>query len=544
MCICYNPAAKQHTRIAGGLATISRISKHKPAAEAAHASDDKYRLLMEQASDGIHTYDLQGNFLEVNSKLCEMLGYTRAELLRLNVNDLIPAADRAAMPLRLAELCAGQTIISERRVRRKDGTLLPVEISGKLVQAGVLQAIIRDITERKRAEQQLKEREEWWRAIFAASRDGILVEADERIVYVNQAYTLQCGYNEPAELIGQPVAIVLPVAEQARMAEYGHRRLRGELVPTVYEFKGRRKDGQLIDLEAAVSLSNVGGKAYITTAIRDIAERKQAEAALKQAHDELEQRVVERTAELAKTNAALQAEIVERQQAEEARKTLLRRLVTAQEAERRRLALELHDQMGQDLTALILGLKTMKTAAPEDAAAQARLGQLQTLTEQLEQKVRTLAWELRPPMLDDLGLHTALYNYAEKWAEQAQVMIDFHSSGLEDQRLPPHVETTLYRLVQEALTNVHKHAQADSVSLIVERRNDHVQAIVEDNGLGFEVEATWPAPGKERRLGLLGMRERVELIGGTLNVESTAGGGGTTVFVRIPLPEQPGEQHA
>jgi PAS domain S-box-containing protein len=385
------------------------ITERKQAEEALRQSERKYRLLLEQASDGIHTYDLRGNFIETNPKLCEMLGYTREELLRLNVRDIIPPEDLARAPIRFDELQAGRTLLTERHLLRKDGTLLPVEISGRMIQDGVLQSIIRDISERKRAEEELQ-------------------------------------------------------------------------------------------------------KAY----------------------DELERRVEERTAELARANATLKEENAERLRAEEARRELLLRLVTAQEEERRRISRELHDQMGQQLAALIMGLKALDADSHGRQSALHTLRQLQQLTDQLAREVHTLAWGLRPPALDDLGLHTALYNYVEEWAERSRVPVDFHSAGFEGVRLPLSHETALYRIAQEALTNVFKHSGADRVSFILERRGDHVLAVVEDNGRGFDVEAPAEAPAKGRNLGLLGMRERAALLGGTLNVES-AHGAGTTVFVRIPV---------
>ncbi len=385
------------------------ITERKHAEEALRESESKYRLLLEQASDGIHTYDLRGDFIETNPKLCEMLGYTREELLRLNVEDIVPPEDLAVTPVRFDALRAGQSLLTERRLRRKDGTLLPVEISGRMIGDGVLQSIVRDISERKRAE-----------------------------------------------------------------------------------------------------------------------------AELHKAYDELERRVEERTAELARANATLKAEIAERLRAEEARGELLRRLVTAQEEERRRISRELHDQMGQQLTALMMGLKTLDADSYGRQSALATLRQLQELTDQLSRETHTLAWGLRPPALDDLGLHTALYNYVEEWAERTRVPVDFHSAGFEGGRLPLHHETALYRIAQEALTNVLKHSRADRVSFILVRRDDHVLVVVEDNGEGFDVEALMEPSVKERKLGLLGMRERATLLGGTLNIES-APGAGTSVFVRIPL---------
>jgi two-component system, chemotaxis family, CheB/CheR fusion protein len=271
-------------------------------------------------------------------------------------------------------------------------------------------------------------------------------------------------------------------------------------------------------------------------AIEDITERAQAAAVLQQAHDMLEERVQERTRALAAANATLRAEIGERTRAEHARQLLLRQLVTAQEEERGRIARELHDQMGQDLTALMLGLKTLRDAAPDDSPVHMRLEQVHALAIKIGREVRTLALHLRPPALDELGLAATLANEAEQWSARALIAVDFQTIGLEEQRLPASIETTLYRVAQEALTNVIKHAQATRVSLIIERRTDAVHMIVEDNGAGFDADAVRHTAHAEHRLGLVGMAERVAHVSGTLAIESTPGRG-TEVFVRIPLTD-------
>lgn len=270
------------------------------------------------------------------------------------------------------------------------------------------------------------------------------------------------------------------------------------------------------------------------TLYRADTKRKQAEEALRSAYDDLERRVEERTVELSGVNETLRAEVIEHRESEAARVHLLRRLVTAQEEERRRISRELHDQMGQHLAALMLGLKTLSNSTESCAPPRRSLQQLQELTEQLVEEAHHLAWELRPAALDDLGLHTALANYVEGWSERGGVAADFHSQGLERRRLPSQIETAVYRIVQEALTNVLKHAAARRVSVILEQRQDQLLTIVEDDGRGFEADALRFAPGEERGLGLLGIQERVALVGGTLNLESQPGGG-TTLVVRIPV---------
>jgi two-component system, chemotaxis family, CheB/CheR fusion protein len=145
-----------------------------------------------------------------------------------------------------------------------------------------------------------------------------------------------------------------------------------------------------------------------------------------------------------------------------------------------------------------------------------------------------LAVQLRPAVLDDLGLSVALTNYVEQWSARAMVAIDLHSGGLDGVRLPLAVESTIYRLVQEALTNVLKHASAESVSLILECSASELRLIVEDNGIGFDVALIREQAHTQQQFGLLGMDERVAQLGGTLTIESTLGSG-TTVFVAIPL---------
>jgi signal transduction histidine kinase len=250
----------------------------------------------------------------------------------------------------------------------------------------------------------------------------------------------------------------------------------------------------------------------------------------------MEARVRERTADLARTNEALQAEVRERCRAEEARTELRRRLATAQEDERRRISRELHDQVGQQLTSLTLTLKALRNGGQGLAPEQGLLERLQKTAEGVGRAVHDLALRLRPAALDDLGLPAALQSAAEGWSRRAGVEVDFHSACLEGRRLPGEVETTLYRVVLEALHNVLKHARARHVSVILERRDGHAVAIVEDDGTGFDAEAARLGQ-PTGRLGLLGMRERMALVGGALEVESTPGAG-TTVFARIPLPAE------
>lgn len=288
----------------------------------------------------------------------------------------------------------------------------------------------------------------------------------------------------------------------------------------------------------------VGGSILILTTLiwrngktlhRADKKRRQAEDALRKAYDDLDQRVRERTVELLRVNETLRAEVIEHKKSEAARGQLLRQLVKAQEEERRRISRELHDQMGQHLNALMLGLKNLSVACGNGASPHTKsFHRLQELTEQLMDKTHHLAWVLRPAALDDLGLQTAVSNYVEKWSEHSGITADFHSHGLQKQRLSPPIETAVYRIVQEALNNVLKHAGANRVSVLLELRYNQLRAIVEDDGQGFDVEAVRFASDQGRGLGLLGMQERVAALGGNLEIESHPKTG-TTLVARIPV---------
>jgi signal transduction histidine kinase len=349
------------------------------------------------------------------------------------------------------------------------------------------------------------------------------------------------------------------------------------------------------DLDEAVALDAlregvqdylIKGQAFgrqTSRAIRYAIERKRLELALQSERDKLEARVHERTAELTAANHSMQSEIARRQQAEEAQKQVLRRLQGLEETERGRISRELHDRLGQDLTALKLGLRWLRKQCPllSDATARqleepkqeprrssapeppARLEaeagaptadrqllrencpfapevhegitKLEQLTDGLMRDIHRLAWELHPAVLDDLGLEPALERYGAEWSADTGVKVDFHSDGKPSGRLALELEAALYRVAQEALTNVFRHAKARRVSVLLAHRADQVSLIIEDDGVGFDTEAVFHAGGVQDKLGLLGMQERIRQAGGIIEIESTRNRG-TTVFARIPLP--------
>ncbi len=233
-------------------------------------------------------------------------------------------------------------------------------------------------------------------------------------------------------------------------------------------------------------------------------------------------------------NARLWDELREK---EHVRGQLLEQVLSAQEQERKRIARELHDDTGQAITSLLLGLRAAGDACAPEARAQ--FSALREIAAQTLVSVKRLARELRPPLLDDLGLVAALERYAANYQTQFGQRVDFQATGFQDrERFASEIELTTYRVIQEALTNIVKHADARSVSIVLERKPHALMAIVEDDGCGFDLRALETAQ-EENKLGLFGMRERIELVNGRLQFES-APHSGTSVFVEIPLARRVG----
>jgi signal transduction histidine kinase len=280
----------------------------------------------------------------------------------------------------------------------------------------------------------------------------------------------------------------------------------------------------LYDAEGAVT-------GYVKIA-RDLTEQRRAEEELRRANEQLEVRVRERTFELAKLNESLRDEISERIQTERDRVRLLRQIVRAQEDERRRIARDIHDQVGQQMTALRLNLAALDQGFGGDGEIREKLEQTKTIAERLDADVDFLAWELRPAALDDIGLAEAMATFVRQWSNHSGVEAQFHTSGMEKERLSPETETNLYRIMQEALNNTMKYARAKRVDVLLERRDNQVVLIIEDDGVGFN--SNQDAGREDKGLGLIGMRERAALVGGTLQIESKPNEG-TTIFARVPV---------
>jgi signal transduction histidine kinase len=216
------------------------------------------------------------------------------------------------------------------------------------------------------------------------------------------------------------------------------------------------------------------------------------------------------------------------------RQELLKRLIQAQEAERRRIARDLHDDLGQDLAGLGMRLEAAEQSWGDDREqAKVKLAEARALIARISQIVHAMILSLRPSALDDLGLEAAVRSQAERTLREAGLLVEVHTHGL-DRRLPQDSETALFRVFQEAMSNIARHAHARHAHLSLEVKDGHFAGEIIDDGIGFEVAQVYPGDRDLRGMGLLGMRERAEQIGGTLEIQSSPGHG-TRILIRLPI---------
>jgi PAS domain S-box-containing protein len=391
-----------------------------------------------------------------------------------------------------------------------------------------------DITDLKQAEEALRESEARFKSLFENMAEGVVLHeiiyndhgepVDYRILATNPAFERHTGL-KPEQVNGR-------LASQAFGAEDA---------PYLEIFAQVVQTGQSAffetffpPLQRYFSISATSPKTgHFVTVFEDITERKQAEEALRRAHDELEERVRERTADLHRMVEQLEREIAERQRVEETLREsedrlrqLATQLLTAQEAERKRLALELHDGLGQSLMALRFQMNAVGKAVPaKQSKAKSELAYCLDQLNEVVENVRSMSHNLVPPVLQDLGLKVALEQLLAKFGQQAQINLSWDVDELRGM-FSPEAEVTIYRIIQESLNNIAKHAQATQIKVSVKRRNGEAAFLVEDNGQGFNVREI----RARRGLGLAAMDERVRLLGGEFQLSSKPGKGTKLTF--------------
>ena len=466
---------------------------------------DEFRDLVWDAPIGIVRTTPDGRLLFANPAFARLLGYdTPEDLMHLHARDLY------ADPVDRDRLLPGAYAGLNRHAvsgRRRDGTTIALEshsrvITGEDGHPGVLEAYVVEVATRAHDDvmflqtaDRLLQAEAKYQAMFEHAVAGMFqTSPDGKFLAANPALAQMLGYASPHELLTERRDLERDhYVEPGKRAEF-RRLLETQGVIEGFEYAAYRKDGTTVWLRDHVRAVRdpAGAVLYYEGTVADITGRRRDD---------------------------------------EARQHLLARAISAQEDERRRVARELHDETGQALSAILIGLRTVEEAATlEDARAIA--GRLRRLAGDAVRDVGRIARGLRPSILDDLGLSAALHRLAEEVQETSGVQVRI--SRLSQDRLPPAVETTLYRIIQEALTNVVRHASARTVDVVMSRDSRSVRAVVQDDGTGFDVPVAFTPSERQRTLGLVGMQERAALLGGTVTITSRLGGG-TTVDVTLPI---------
>ncbi|MFM6924259.1 MAG: PAS domain S-box protein [Ferruginibacter sp.] len=607
------------------LGAMQDITEREHAQKAILESEEKYRTIIEQAADGIFIADENTYLLDVNSAGCQMGGYTRAELQKLKFEDVIPPEDLVSNPLRITMIRKGESVINERRLIRKDGSIIDVEISAQKLQDGRYQLFVRDISERKKAEEILEESERFlketqlianlgtytlditsgkWTSsailneIFGIEPDYVknveswedIVHPDWRenmAVYLREVVEKKQKFDKEYKIVrkndqaerwvhgigrlsyneaGQPIGMVgtiqdvskskhseealvqseqkyrllfynnpLPMwmvtvpglnfidVNESAIKQYGYTREEflkmstKELRPSedVADFlkevekmksdeinrrawRHKKKDGTIIYVETYSHQIVYEGKRVWLGLSHDVTDKNMAEERLQKSYQDIRQ--------------------------------LASNLQNIREEERTSIAREIHDELGQQLTGLKMDIYWLsRKINTSDNEIAAKLKESIELINATVASVRKIATDLRPSILDDLGLIAALEWQGEEFEKRSGTHVEFSNEAGEFV-LKPESVTAIFRIYQELLTNVARHANATFVKVRLMKTGDNLFFSLTDNGTGFDPDTI----SKKKTLGLLGIKERTLLLGGTYEFKSKPGEGSETI-ISIPL---------
>jgi PAS domain S-box-containing protein len=470
------------------------------------------------ASEAIVTVDEQQRIVMINPAAERMFGCSAVDALGSPLSRFIPAERREAHARLVSEFAragtpearmgepgrvvglraSGETFFAEASISR-------VTVGGPNGPLHYFTALLRDLSHEQELQQQIEALNRRMRAVFELAPVAIWITDGDRIVFANRASAALFGAAERTSLIGRSIYELLAPESCDAVRLTLTQAVHGQALPPIIHERIARLDGRLRDVVIAVASLPDHGRTVVQMVITDITERERENRDLERSRRDL--------------------------------RRLSASMVQAREDERRRIARELHDELGQRLTALKMELSSLRT----DAAGPKRAPPIDAMLGMVDDTVaavRRIATELRPLMLDDLGLYAAIEWLADGWSRRMGVAVQLHLRAGETV-LDDALNIALYRMVQEALTNIARHAQATKVCIEIEQIGSELQLTVMDNGIGFD-EALMHREGS---FGLVGMRERALMLGGQLVIGSSPSGGGR-VSVRLPLRAPAGQTAA
>ncbi len=479
------------------------IAERKRVEEALRESEIRFRRVTEAAFEGV-AVTKGGTLIDVSAKLAKLFGYLRKELIGKSLEGLIAPKTRKDT---IAKILSGYSMSYESLCLRKDGTVFPVEVCGKNYSSKgkeLCVTAIRDITKRRLREDVLQESEEKYKTLTENSLTGIFIHQNGMFVFVNDKFAKMHGY-KPEELLHKEHWVLVHPDERKLLKEFAMKRLEGKPVPQQYEVRRMTKDGKTIWCEMMATVIQYRGKPAIMGNVTDITERKLAESAIKKSEEQL--------------------------------RNLTSYLQKVGEIERTNIAREIHDELGQTLTVLKMDLSWLSRRLEDNQISLLeKTDAMSHLISKTIQTVKKISTELRPGLLDDLGLSAAIEWQAEEFQKRTGIKCKI-SMEPKDITFDRDRNTAIFRIFQETLTNIARHAGATEVSVSLKQKVGRIELTVRDNGRGITEEEL----ANPKSFGLIGIRERVKIFGGNNTIKGVPGQG-TTVTVRMPVRDMMGNR--
>ena len=505
------------------------ITEQKRYAETLRHERDRAQSYLDVANVIFVAISADQTVAMINRRGCDLFGRAEDRIVGKNwFNTFLPRRDRQAVKATFDDLMSGRigkTEYFENRIVAAGGqdrliawhnTLLKDD-AGRIV--GTL-SCGQDITQRRQAEEARRASESRYRLLVETMNDGLAAMDEKgRITFANDRFCRMLGY-KTHELLGQPAAFLMDKARRGMPREMLAKRRQGICDP--YEVTYVGKGGRKVLAMASPSpiLDSAGRFRGSFAVVTDITSLKQAEANLRAAHNELEKRVRERTADLARANRELRRQIAERRRAEDALHAVHLKLSNVREAERKRLSHQLHDSIGQRLVAVRLQLMDLAETSPafKDASVAQPMNRLFSHLDEMSQELRRISHSLYPPALEVLGICAGLKRLTSDWESPTVRILAHCDQTAQGVRFGDPVEIALFNIAQEALANAMRHGKCTRIDLLLAYDAGRLTLSVTDNGIGFDPEQ---AVGKG--LGLPIMRERAEAIGASFSLTSKPG---------------------
>jgi PAS domain S-box-containing protein len=485
---------------------LVEIEDRKKIEKRLRESQERHRIIFDGSRDAIFISGADGTILIFNRSASQLTGYGPDELKTLKLFDLYARVDPKRHSDYFKRIWSGQSISGEAKIARKDGRTIYTEFSSrKIVIAGksCAHTIARDVTARKKSEAALRRSEAKYRELVQNTNSMIIrFDPSGHVTFFNEYARQFFGFLE-REIIGKNIlGSIIPWRSSAGL-DYR------SLVMDFLKYPERYPTNEIENVRRN------GSRAWIAWTNKPVRNKTG--------------RIIE--------ILSVGVDVTQRKQAQDQVQFLTHQLIKAQENERLKISRDLHDHIAQDLSTLKISLETLFKDQPEDITN--KVSQLSNILQRSIATVRDMAYDLRPPGLDQLGLVKTLYLYCEDFSKSSGAEIDFAAAGVDELDLEYETEINIYRLIQEALNNIKRHAGADRVTIRLVASSPVIVIRIKDNGKGFDVNDRRRRALKEKRMGLQSMVERVGLLAGKISIQSRPTKG-TYILIEIPLKEKDG----